>query len=55
MPLTIRPVATPSDIPQILAFIRDLATYERDPHAVHATEADLLPRRLRPLYPLFIA
>jgi GNAT superfamily N-acetyltransferase len=41
MPHTLRP-ATPADIPQILAFIRDLATYEREPHAVHATEADLL-------------
>lgn len=38
--LNIRP-ATPADVPQILAFIRDLATYERDPGAVHATEADL--------------
>ncbi len=34
--------ATPADAPQILAFIRDLATYEREPDAVHATEADLL-------------
>jgi GNAT superfamily N-acetyltransferase len=40
-PLTIRP-ATPADVPQILAFIRDLAAYEREPDAVHATEADLL-------------
>lgn len=39
--LNIRP-ATPADVPQILAFIRDLATYEREPNAVHATEADLL-------------
>ena len=39
--LSIRP-ATPADVPQILAFIRDLATYEREPDAVHATEADLL-------------
>jgi GNAT superfamily N-acetyltransferase len=39
--LTIRP-ATPADVPQILTFIRDLATYEREPDAVHATEADLL-------------
>jgi GNAT superfamily N-acetyltransferase len=38
--LNIRP-ATPADVPQILAFIRDLATYEREPDAVHATEADL--------------
>jgi GNAT superfamily N-acetyltransferase len=40
-PYNLRP-ATPADIPQILAFIRDLATYEREPDAVHATEADLL-------------
>ena len=39
--LNLRP-ATPSDVPQILGFIRDLATYEREPDAVHATEADLL-------------
>jgi GNAT superfamily N-acetyltransferase len=34
--------ATPADVPQILRFIRDLATYEREPDAVLATEADLL-------------
>jgi len=34
--------ATPADVPQILAFIRDLAEYEREPDAVRATEADLL-------------
>ena len=34
--------ATPADIPQILAFIRALATYEREPDAVTATEADLM-------------
>ncbi len=39
--LTIRP-ATPHDIPTILRFIRELAEYEREPHAVVATEADLL-------------
>jgi GNAT superfamily N-acetyltransferase len=39
--ITIRP-ATPTDIPQILTFIRELATYEREPNSVHATEADLL-------------
>jgi GNAT superfamily N-acetyltransferase len=39
--LTLRP-ATPADVPQILAFIRELAEYEREPDAVHATEADLL-------------
>jgi GNAT superfamily N-acetyltransferase len=39
--LNIRP-ATPADIPTILRFIRELATYEREPNAVVATEADLL-------------
>jgi len=39
--LNIRP-ATPTDVPQILAFIRELAEYEREPNAVLATEADLL-------------
>jgi len=39
--MTIRP-ATPSDVPAILNFIRELATYERAPDAVVATEADLL-------------
>jgi len=39
--LNLRP-GTPADVPQILAFIRDLATYEREPDAVLATEADLL-------------
>ena len=38
---TIRP-ATEADIPQILQFICDLATYEREPEAVLATESDLL-------------
>ena len=39
--LTIRP-AVPDDIPQILAFIRELAEYEREPAAAVATRADLL-------------
>jgi GNAT superfamily N-acetyltransferase len=39
--LNLRP-ALPQDVPQILAFIRELAAYEREPDAVHATEADLL-------------
>ena len=39
--LNIRP-ATPADVPTILTFIRELAEYEREPHAVLATEADLL-------------
>ncbi len=34
--------ATRADVPQILAFIRALAVYERAPDAVQATEADLL-------------
>ncbi len=34
--------ATESDVPEILALIRELATYERDPDAVVTTEADLL-------------
>src|ERR1700721_1796752 len=41
MSLNIRP-ATPADVPQILAFIRELALYEREPDSVVATEADLL-------------
>ena len=34
--------AVSTDVPQILAFIRELAAYEREPDAVHATESDLL-------------
>ncbi len=34
--------ATKADVPQILAFIRALATYEREPDAVIATEEGLL-------------
>lgn len=41
MATTIR-MATPDDVPQILAFIRALADYEREPDAAVATEADLL-------------
>ena len=41
MAIAIRP-ATAEDVPQILAFIQALATYEREPDAVTATEADLL-------------
>ena len=36
----IRP-ARPDDVPTILALIRELAAYEREPDAVVATEADL--------------
>lgn len=39
--LTLRP-ANPEDAATILRFIRELATYEREPDAVLATEADLL-------------
>jgi GNAT superfamily N-acetyltransferase len=39
--LRIRPAA-PADVPVILRFIHELAEYEREPHAVIATEADLL-------------
>ena len=41
MATTIRP-ATPADVSLILALIRALAAYEREPDAVIATEADLL-------------
>jgi GNAT superfamily N-acetyltransferase len=37
----IRP-AQPADAPLILSLIRELAAYEREPHAVIATEDDLL-------------
>lgn len=33
--------ATPADVPDILRLVRDLATYEREPDAVTATEDDL--------------
>jgi len=39
--LNIRP-ATPADIPEILAFIRELAEYEREPASAQATHDDLL-------------
>ncbi len=39
--LVIRP-ALAKDVPVVLALIRALATYEREPDAVLATEADLL-------------
>ena len=41
MSTTIR-AATPADVPQILAFIRGLALYERAPNEVTATEEGLL-------------
>ena len=52
--LTIRD-ARPDDVPTILSLVRELATYEREPDAVTATEADLLrhgfgePRRFHVL------
>ncbi len=39
--LHIRP-ATPADVPTVLRFIRELATYEREADKAVATEADLL-------------
>ncbi|HEY3624624.1 MAG TPA: GNAT family N-acetyltransferase [Terracidiphilus sp.] len=41
MATTIRP-ATRADVSTILSFIHALAAYEREPHAVVATEGDLL-------------
>jgi GNAT superfamily N-acetyltransferase len=41
MAITIRQ-AVAADVPQILAFIRALAAFEREPGAVEATEAGLL-------------
>jgi GNAT superfamily N-acetyltransferase len=41
MSTTIR-TAVPTDVPQILEFIRSLALFEQEPDAVTATEADLL-------------
>jgi len=40
-PPCIRP-ATPADIPDMLAFIRELADYEREPASAIATHADIL-------------
>ena len=34
--------ARPEDVPTVLRFVRDLAEYERAPHAVVATEKDFL-------------
>jgi GNAT superfamily N-acetyltransferase len=39
--IAIRP-ATAADVPLVLALVRELAAYEREPDAVVATEADLL-------------
>lgn len=54
--LLIRP-ATPSDIPEMLAFIRELAEYERQPDAAVATAEDLLRDGFgpRPVFQCLIA
>ena len=54
--LHLRP-ATRDDVPLILALIRELATYERDPDAVVATEEALLRDGFgeRPLFQVTIA
>ncbi len=51
MALVIRP-ASPADVATILAFIRKLAAYEREPDAVLATEGDLLAHGFGP-HPYF--
>lgn len=52
----IRP-AEVADVPLILELVRELATYERDPDAVVATEADLLRDGFgeRPIFQCLIA
>jgi len=54
--LSLRP-ATRADVPLILSFIRELATYERDPGAVVATEEALARDGFgeRPLFQVTIA
>ena len=56
MATTIR-TATPADVPQILAFIRALAVFEREPKAVTATEEGLLEHGFgaNPFYSCLIA
>jgi GNAT superfamily N-acetyltransferase len=39
--INIRP-ARPADVPLMLAFVRELAEYEREPHSVRMTEKQLL-------------
>jgi GNAT superfamily N-acetyltransferase len=54
--LTIRD-ANPADVPTILALVRELAAYEREPDAVKATEADFLRHGFgeRPLFRTLMA
>jgi GNAT superfamily N-acetyltransferase len=49
--------ATPADVPEMLAFIRELAEYEREPHAAVATAEDLLRDGFgpRPVFQCLIA
>lgn len=49
--------ATPDDVPEMLAFIRELAAYERQPDAAIATAADLLRDGFgpRPVFQCLIA
>jgi GNAT superfamily N-acetyltransferase len=49
--------ATPSDVPEMLAFIRELAEYERQPEAAVATAEDLLRDGFgpRPVFQCLIA
>jgi GNAT superfamily N-acetyltransferase len=56
MSLHIRP-ATPADVPEMLAFIRELAEYEREPQAAAATAEDLLRDGFgpRPVFQCLIA
>jgi GNAT superfamily N-acetyltransferase len=55
-PLNIRP-AVPGDVPEMLAFIRELAEYEREPEAAQATAEDLLRDGFgeRPVFQCLIA
>jgi GNAT superfamily N-acetyltransferase len=54
--LTLR-AATPEDVPTILALVRDLAAYEREPEAVVATEADFVRHGFgeRPFFKVLLA
>jgi GNAT superfamily N-acetyltransferase len=54
--LTIRD-ANSADVPTILALVRELAAYEREPDAVRATEADFLRHGFgeRPLFRTLMA